>query len=81
MIDGVEAALQQLPVEFRDDADLAFVAHSIPTAMEASSGPAGGAYTAQLAEAVRLVAAGVGGTHAGDVVVLQPQRLSLDALA
>jgi protoporphyrin/coproporphyrin ferrochelatase len=63
MIAGVEAALQQLPAEFRDNAPLAFVAHSIPEAMEATSGPAGGAYTAQLAEAIRLVAAGVRGTH------------------
>jgi protoporphyrin/coproporphyrin ferrochelatase len=64
MIQGVEAALQQLPAEYRDDAPLAFVAHSIPTAMEATSGPDGGAYTAQLAEAIRLVTAGVGGHHA-----------------
>jgi protoporphyrin/coproporphyrin ferrochelatase len=63
MIAGVEAALQQLPAEYRGDAPLAFVAHSIPSAMEATSGPAGGAYTAQLAEAIRLVTAGVGGTH------------------
>ena len=63
MIRGVEASLQELPVAYRDDAALAFVAHSIPSAMEASSGPVGGAYAAQLAEAVRLVAAGVGGTH------------------
>jgi len=55
--------LQELPVDYRDDAALVFVAHSIPSAMAASSGPAGGAYPAQLAEAVRLVAAGVGGTH------------------
>jgi protoporphyrin/coproporphyrin ferrochelatase len=63
MIAGVEAALQQLPAEHRGDAPLAFVAHSIPSAMEATSGPAGGAYTAQLAEAIRLVTAGVGGGH------------------
>ena len=30
MIRGVEAAFKQLPAEFRDDAPLAFVAHSIP---------------------------------------------------
>jgi ferrochelatase len=63
MIRGVEAALQQLPAEYRDDARLAFVAHSIPAAMEATSGPQGGAYTAQLAEAIRLVTAGVGGNY------------------
>ena len=63
MIGGVEAALQLLPAEYRDDAPLVFVAHSIPSAMEATSGPAGGAYTAQLAEAIRLVTEGVGGNH------------------
>jgi ferrochelatase len=61
MIRGVEAALAELPAEYRHDASLAFVAHSIPSAMEAVSGPGGHAYTAQLAEAVRLVTAGVGG--------------------
>ena len=59
IIDGVEAALGELPDEFRADAALAFVAHSIPSAMEATSGPGGYAYTRQLAEAVRLVTAGV----------------------
>ena len=63
MIAGVEAALRELPAEYRADAPLAFVAHSIPSAMQASSGPAGGLYTAQLQEAIRLVTAGVGGTH------------------
>jgi len=63
MIGGVEAALQQLPAQYRDDAPLAFVAHSIPSAMEATSGPAGGAYTTQLAEVIRLVTEGVGGNH------------------
>ena len=37
--------------------DLVFVAHSIPAGMSAASGPDGGAYPAQLAEAARLVAA------------------------
>jgi ferrochelatase len=64
MIRGVQAALQQLPAEYRDDAPLAFVAHSIPAAMEATSGPDGGAYMTQLVEAMRLVTAGVGGDHA-----------------
>jgi ferrochelatase len=59
MIDGVDAALTQLPDELRTDAALAFVAHSIPTAMEATSGPNGNGYTRQLAEAVRLVSAGL----------------------
>jgi protoporphyrin/coproporphyrin ferrochelatase len=59
MIAGVEVALGDLPDELREDAALAFVAHSIPSAMEATSGPSGHAYTRQLAEAVRLVTAGV----------------------
>jgi ferrochelatase len=63
MVAGVVSALEQLPAEYRESAPLAFVAHSIPSAMDATSGPSGGAYTAQLAEAVRLVAAGVGGAH------------------
>jgi ferrochelatase len=63
MIDGVRDALATLPAADRADAPLAFVAHSIPTAMDAASGPTGGFYTAQLAEAVRLVSAGVGGNH------------------
>ena len=63
MIDGVRAALGKLSADRRGDAPLAFVAHSIPSAMDAASGPAGRLYTEQLAEAVRLVSAGVGGTH------------------
>lgn len=43
-----------------DDFDLIFTAHSIPVSMAESSGPAGGAYQAQLAEAARLVAAEIG---------------------
>ena len=39
------------------DFDLVFTAHSIPEWMSAASGPEGGAYPAQLAEAARLVAA------------------------
>jgi protoporphyrin/coproporphyrin ferrochelatase len=41
------------------DARLLFTAHSIPLASARTSGPAGGAYPAQLAEAARLVAAQV----------------------
>jgi protoporphyrin/coproporphyrin ferrochelatase len=42
------------------DFDLVFTAHSIPDAMSRASGPAGGAYPTQLAEAARLVAAAAG---------------------
>jgi protoporphyrin/coproporphyrin ferrochelatase len=43
-----------------DDFDLIFTAHSIPVSMAEASGPVGGAYQAQLAEAARLVAAEIG---------------------
>lgn len=59
MVDAVRAALATLPPEARDGARLAFVAHSIPSAMDAASGPDGGAYTRQLTEAAGLVTRGV----------------------
>src|SRR5204862_6685819 len=43
----------------RPGAPLVFTAHSVPDSMAAASGPGGGLYPAQLAEAARLVAAGV----------------------
>lgn len=64
MADGVRTALATLPKDLAPQAHLAFVAHSIPTVMEAASGPAGHAYAASLREAARLVAETVGGTHA-----------------
>jgi protoporphyrin/coproporphyrin ferrochelatase len=63
MADGVRTALAALPAALAAQAHLAFVAHSIPTMMDAASGPNGGAYAAQLREATRLVAAAVGGGH------------------
>jgi protoporphyrin/coproporphyrin ferrochelatase len=42
------------------DFDLVFTAHSIPAWMSETSGPGGGAYPAQLAEAARMVAAEAG---------------------
>ena len=65
-VDAVRAALDSLPPEQADRAHLAFVAHSIPLAMNAASGPAGDAYTAQLASLVELVTAAVGG-HASSL--------------
>jgi protoporphyrin/coproporphyrin ferrochelatase len=60
--DAVRAAAELLPV--RDDGfDLVFTAHSIPEAMAAASGPAGGAYPGQVAEASRLVAERVSGAR------------------
>jgi len=57
------AAIGQLPEFVRHDAWLVFTAHSIPEAMAAASGPAGGLYPAQLAEAARLVAEQVAGAE------------------
>jgi ferrochelatase len=54
------AAIRSLPDGTGDEFDLIFTAHSIPLSMAESSGPAGGAYQAQLAEAGRLVAAEIG---------------------
>jgi len=64
LADAVRAAGESLPSSVRDDYDLVFTAHSVPDAMAAASGPAGGAYPRQLAEAARLVAerAGHGGS-------------------
>jgi ferrochelatase len=47
MVDATLAALADLPAAMRDSAHVAFVTHSIPTAMNASSGPDGGAYTSE----------------------------------
>ena len=53
MVDATLAALAELPEDARHGGHLAFVTHSIPVAMNDSSGPRGGAYVAQH----RLVAA------------------------
>nr|MDQ3344268.1 ferrochelatase [Actinomycetota bacterium] len=45
--DATLAALAGLPDDVREQAHLAFVTHSIPVAMNESSGPDGGAYVAQ----------------------------------
>ena len=47
MVDATLAALADLPEEARRGAHILFVTHSIPTAMNDSSGPRGGAYVAQ----------------------------------
>jgi ferrochelatase len=59
-IDSTQAAIGSLPDEFRAGAELIFTAHSIPASMAAASGPAGGAYPAQLAVVAELVTTGVG---------------------
>ncbi|MBO0833847.1 MAG: ferrochelatase, partial [Actinobacteria bacterium] len=53
---ALTSAAASLPAGMREDFDLIFTAHSVPAAMAATSGPAGGAYQAQLAETARLVA-------------------------
>ena len=47
MVDATLAALAELPEEARHGGHIAFVTHSIPIAMNDSSGPRGGAYVAQ----------------------------------
>ena len=54
------AAISSLPGDARGNFDLIFTAHSVPLSMAEASGPAGGAYQAQLAEAARLVADEIG---------------------
>jgi protoporphyrin/coproporphyrin ferrochelatase len=56
LADAVRAAAGTLSRGVKDAYDLVCTAHSIPEAMAAASGPDGGAYPAQLAEASRLVA-------------------------
>ena len=63
VVDGVLAALQRLPEELRAGARIVFVTHSIPTAMNDSSGPpaqGGGAYLDQHRDVAAVVAARVG---------------------
>lgn len=53
---AARAAITALPPVVQHDAWLVFTAHSVPAVMAAASGPTGGLYPAQLAEAARLVA-------------------------
>ena len=70
--DATLAALADLPDELRDGARLVFVTHSIPTSMNDTSGPGGGAYLAQHLDVSAVVAARVreetGVEHAHDLV-------------
>ncbi|NPC95246.1 ferrochelatase [Nocardioides sp. zg-DK7169] len=72
VVDGVLAALADLPEEVRDGAHLAFVTHSIPETMAATSGPEGGAYVAQhldvAATAVARLEEETGRTHPHELV-------------
>ena len=71
-VDRVLDALQQLPAEVREGAALAFTTHSIPTTMDAGSGPDGQAYSGQHAALARLVTdrvhAATGREHRSDLV-------------
>ena len=78
--DAARRALASLPAGVADDAELVFTAHSIPESMAAASGPAGGAYPAQLAEAAGLVAAELGRTDLA-AGVSEPQRPAVGSLA
>jgi ferrochelatase len=53
--DALAAAIASLPAEVRDTARLVATAHSIPDAMAAVAGPAGGAYEAELLIAAQAV--------------------------
>jgi protoporphyrin/coproporphyrin ferrochelatase len=59
---AIRAAAERITV-LRNGFDLVFTAHSIPETMSAASGPAGGAYPRQFAEASRLVAERVDGAR------------------
>jgi ferrochelatase len=64
-VEHLRRALAELPAQHRDTARLIFTAHSIPTAMNDSSGPAAnGLYLAQQRETARLVAEAVRGQAA-----------------
>ena len=58
--DAVRAALATLSDVDIQDVRLVFTAHSVPSAMDACSGPEGGRYSEQLHETARLVAAEAG---------------------
>jgi protoporphyrin/coproporphyrin ferrochelatase len=60
---AARAAIGRLPAAVSDDAWLVFTAHSVPEVTAAASGPAGGLYPAQLAEAARLVAEELAGAE------------------
>jgi ferrochelatase len=71
-VEHTVSALAELPDDVRPRARLVFVTHSVPTSMNDSSGPTGGAYVAQHRAVMELVTAGVadatGTTHRSDLV-------------
>ena len=70
--DALVDAVQSLPAAARAAARVAFVTHSIPTAMNAASGPGGGAYVAQhevtATEVARAASSRLGKEVAWDLV-------------
>ncbi len=72
MVDATLAALADLPEDARRGGHIAFVTHSIPTAMNEASGPTGGAYVAQhqvvAAEVVERVREETGHRYAHELV-------------
>ncbi|HYN92734.1 MAG TPA: ferrochelatase [Pilimelia sp.] len=66
--DAVRAALAMLDPARRASTRLVFTAHSIPTSMAATAGPAGGRYEAQLRETAALVARAAAPDLAYDLV-------------
>jgi ferrochelatase len=66
--EAVVAALDTLDRDRRATTRLVFTAHSIPTSMDATSGPTGGRYSAQLRETAALVAAAAAPELAWDLV-------------
>ena len=72
VVDATLAALAELPDAAREGAHLAFVTHSIPVAMNDTSGPLGGAYVAQhrsvAQEVVDRVREETGRRHAHELV-------------
>ena len=72
MVDATLSALADLPEDARRGGHLAFVTHSIPVAMNDSSGPRGGAYVAQhhvvMAEIIERVREETGHRYPSELV-------------
>jgi ferrochelatase len=72
LVDATLAALAELPEDARRGGHLAFVTHSIPVAMNDSSGPRGGAYVAQhmvvIAEIIERVREETGHRYPSELV-------------
>ena len=72
VVDATLAALAELPEDVRRGAHVAFVTHSVPTAMNDTSGPDGGAYVEQhlsvSTEVARQVAEETGIEHPWELV-------------